>query len=143
MAFLELRTPRDMLEKAKREHARMSAMPDIDHIFNFFVTAHHIRDYVEKSGAATPAQVEELFQDSDMKDCRDLCDKAKHLRLTKRPDPTTHQPSGALGGAPIGALPLGAGGEWELWSNGRTVAIVPLTARVLRKWEAFFERNDL
>lgn len=132
-----------MLEKAKREHARLLATFDIDHIFNFFVTANHIRDYVEKAGSVTSAQIEELFQDNDMKDCRDLCDKAKHLRLTKRPDPMTHRWSGALGGAPIGAVPIGSGGEWELWSNGRTVAILPLAARVLQKWEAFFERHRL
>lgn len=39
-----------MLEKARREHARMSSSFDIDHVFNFFVTANHIRDYVEKTG---------------------------------------------------------------------------------------------
>lgn len=143
MAFLELRTPRDMLEKAKREHARLSSSFDIDHVFNFFVTANHIRDYVEKTGAVPQSQVEAFFQDLDMKDCRDLCDKAKHLRLTKRPDPVTHQWSGAIGGAPIGALPIGANGEWELWSGGRTVEIAPLAAVVLRKWEQFFQQHGL
>jgi hypothetical protein len=37
MAFLELRTPRDMLDRAKREHARLSANFDIENVFNFFV----------------------------------------------------------------------------------------------------------
>jgi hypothetical protein len=143
MAFMELHTPRDMLEKAKREHARLRASFEIDHVFNFFVTANHVRDYVEKSGAATQAEVEVFFQDRDMKDCRDLCDKAKHLRLTKRADPMTHSWSGTIGGAPIGVLPIGGSGEWELWSDGRAVALAPLADRVLQKWEKFFEEQGL
>ena len=78
-----------------------------------------------------------------MKDCRDLCDKAKHLRLSKRPDPTTHQWTGEVGGAPIGALPIGADGEWELWSGDRTVEIAPLALRVLQKWGEFFDQHGL
>lgn len=132
-----------MLEKAKREHARLCSSFDIDHVFNFFVTANHIRDYLEKTGAVSQVQVETLFHDQDMKDCRDLCDKAKHLRLTKRPDPLTHQWSGAFGCAPMGILPMGGSGEWELWSNGRVVAIAPLAARVLEKWELFFDQYGL
>jgi len=143
MAFLELATPRDMLEKTKREHRRLAAGFDIDHVFNFFVTANHIRDYVEKTGAVSQAVSEALYQDQDMKDCRDLCDKAKHLRLTKRPDPMTHCWSGAIGGAPIGVLPIGGSGRWELWSSGRTVDIELLAERMLKKWENFFEANGL
>ncbi|MDO9032245.1 MAG: hypothetical protein Q7V09_17610 [Hydrogenophaga sp.] len=116
---------------------------DIDHVFNFFVTANHIRDYVEQSKAVRQAKVDLLFQDQDLKDCRDLCDKAKHLRLTKRADPMTHKWSGEIGGAPIGVLPIGADGEWELWSGDRTVQIAPLATRVLAKWEQFFENNGL
>ena len=81
MAFLELKTPIDMLEKAKREHARMTAAFEIDHVFNYFVTANHISDYVEKTGAVTKAVLEVLYEHEDMRDCRDLCNKAKHLRV--------------------------------------------------------------
>jgi hypothetical protein len=52
VTFLELRTRRDMLMKAKREHSRLKTIFDIDNVFNFFVTANHIRDYIEKNGAA-------------------------------------------------------------------------------------------
>ncbi|MCW2601755.1 MAG: hypothetical protein JWM02_3584 [Frankiales bacterium] len=143
MAFLELRTPSGMLEKAKREHARLKASFDIDNVFNFFVTANHIRDYIEKNRAVPQADVDKFFSDQDMKDCRDLCDKAKHLRLTKRADPMTHRYSGAIGGAPIGALPLGGDGEWELWSDNRVVNIEQLADRVMAKWEQFFASHGL
>ena len=143
MAFLELRTPRDMLEKARREYARLSGRFDIDHVFNFFVTANHISDYVKESGTVPQAELDVLFQDQDLKDCRDLCDKAKHLRLTKRADPMTHKWGGEIGGAPIGMLPIGADGEWELWSGDRAVEITPLATRGLEKWDLFFEKNGL
>jgi hypothetical protein len=143
MAFLEIRTPRDILAKAKREHERLSCQFNIDNVFNFFVTANHIRDYIEKLDAASQASIDALFQDSDMKDCRDLCDKAKHLYLTKRPDPVTHRWNGALGGAPIGVLPIGGDGRWELWSDGHAVDIERLASRVLKKWDAFFVQNGL
>ena len=143
MTFLELRTPRDMLMKAKREHSRLKTSFDIDNVFNFFVTANHIRDYIEKNGAAPHSKMEEFFEDQDIRDCRDLCDKAKHLRLTKRPDPLTHRWSGVIGGAPINALPIGGDGEWELWSDGRKVNIARLADRVIDKWDEFFSAHEL
>lgn len=143
MAFLELRTPRDMLDKARREYARLAENFNIDNVFNFFVTANHIRDYIEKNGTVKQSLIDRFFTDQEMQDCRDLCDKAKHLRLTKRTDPLTHKWSGCIGGAPIGALPIGADGEWELWSNDRAVNIERLAERVLQKWEEFFELHGL
>lgn len=143
MAFLELSTPRDMLEKAKREYGRLKTNFDIDNVFNFFVTANHIRDYIEKNKVVPQAIVETFCADQDLKDCRDLCDKAKHLRLTKRVDPITHKWSGAIGGAPIGAVPIGGDGEWELWSDGRVVNIEGLADRVIAKWDRFFLSHAL
>ena len=87
MAYFELRTPRDMLDKARREHKRLTERVDIDNVFNFFVTAYHVKDYVEKKASVPQIALESFLADPDIKDCRDLCDKAKHLTLTKRSDP--------------------------------------------------------
>ncbi len=145
MRFLEIRTPRDMLEKARRERARLSARIDVDNVFNFFVTAYHVKDYIEKSGAVPSVVVQELYSEQDMRvrDCRDLCDKAKHLKLTRRADPDTHKWSGAVGGAPIGAIPLGSAGYWELWSGERHIRIVPLASRVMARLDRFFVEKEL
>jgi hypothetical protein len=48
--FFEISSPRHMLEKAKREFARMKAELNTDTIFNFFVTIYHVKDYVEAQG---------------------------------------------------------------------------------------------
>jgi hypothetical protein len=89
MAFFELRTPRDMFAKAEREFQRLQREFTIDNLFNFFVTACHIQDYVRKAASVPQFALEAFLADPDLKDCRDLCDKGKHLRLTQREDPTT------------------------------------------------------
>ena len=143
MAFFELRTPRNMLDKARREHERLLAGFNIDNLFNFFVTVYHIRDYVQKTMAVSPAVLEAFLQDTDLKDCRDLCDKGKHLTLTKRHDPSTSFMSGCFGGAPIGAMPIGAGTVWLLNIDSRSVNVQDLAKRVLEKWETFFAKHGL
>ncbi len=127
-----------MLEKARREHSRLSKNFDIDNIFNFFVTAYHVRDYVLNTGFVPQTAVETFLKDPDLKDCRDLCDKGKHLILTKRKDPTTITMSGCIGGTPIGVLPIGAGNVWILVTETRSVDVQALSDRVLNKWERFF-----
>jgi len=143
MAFFELRTPRDMLEKTRREHQRLAASFDIDNIFNFFVTAYHISDYIRKTASVTQFVLDTFLQDQDIKDCHDLCDKGKHLTLTKRADPTTVIWSGCIGGAPIGELPIGDGDKWGLFVGEREVDVLWLSERVLAKWDEFFASNDL
>lgn len=143
MALFELQTPRDMLEKACREYQRLSERFDIDNLFNFFVTAYHISDYIRKTNTVSQVVLDTFLQDQDIKGCRDLCDKGKHLTLTKRADPTTHIWSGCLGGAPLGVLPLGGGDKWVLLTGVREVDVEWLAQRVLDKWEGFFANHGL
>ncbi|KKB61156.1 hypothetical protein WM40_24800 [Robbsia andropogonis] len=51
MGFFQIKSPLDMLEKARRERNRMVAEVHIDHVYNFFVTVAHVADYVKHSGA--------------------------------------------------------------------------------------------
>lgn len=143
MALFELRTPRDMLDKARREYQRLTERFDIDNLFNFFVTAYHVSDYIRKTGVVAQVVLETFLQDQDIKDCRDLCDKGKHLALSKRPNPTTHVWSGCINGAPINALPINGGDKWVLFTGDRTVDVEWLAERVLRKWETFFAAHNL
>ena len=132
-----------MPAKARREHALLTESFGIDNLFNFFVTAYHISDYIRKTGAAPQAALETFLQDQDIKDCRDICDKGKHLTLTKRPDPSTDVWSGCVGGAPIGALPVGGGDQWMLFTGDREVNVEWLAEQVLTKWEEFFAAHGL
>ena len=72
-----------------------------------------------------------------------MCDKAKHLTLTKRSDPVTHIFSGDIGGAEIGELELGGNDKWVLLTGDREVDVERLTEKVLQKWQTFFQKHDL
>lgn len=144
MSFFHLRTPKDMLEKAHREHGRLTTSWNIDNLFNFFVTAYHIRDYILMTGAVERSELDEFFRDPDMSACRDMCNKGKHLTLVRQPeDPKTLMWSGCLGGAPLGSMPLGAGDVWVLHTADRAIDVKCLAERVLAKWDAFFAAKGL
>jgi hypothetical protein len=143
MAFFELRSPRDMFQKAEREFHRLQHEFTIDHVFNFFVTAYHIKDYVEKATSTSSNVLQTFLTDTDLRDCRDLCDKGKHLRLTKRNDPTTVIWDGTLGGAPLNELPLGGGDKWVLFSGDREIDVEWLAERVIEKWRGFLVQHRL
>lgn len=143
MAFFELRTPTDMLRKAERELARFQSEFNIDNLFNFVVTAYHIQDYVRATAAAPQAALESLLADPDLKACRDLCDKGKHVRLTKRVDPDTDMVDGCFSGAAFGELAFSEGDEWKLVYDDRTVEVRSLAERVIRKWKSFFSRHGI
>ena len=110
---------------------RLAESFDIDNLFNFVVTAYHISDYVRNTESVTQAVLDTFLQDQDIKDCRDLCDKGKHLTLTKRSNPTTRIYSGCIGGAPLGEIPFGGGDKWVLFTGDREVDVEWLAGRVL------------
>lgn len=143
MAFFELRTPRDMLAKAHREYAKLSLCVNIDNVFNFFVTAHHIHDYISSANAVQHSILAEFSKDQDIQDCRCLCNKGKHFVLKGGEDPSTHIWSSLVGGAPLGVMPLGGDDRWMLFFDGREVDVKWLAERVLEKWDCFFEKNGL
>ncbi len=131
-----------MLDKAHREHQRLHEHPDIDNVFNFLVTANHIRDYVQKLGSAPQQAMHASLQDQDIKDCRDLCDKGKHVTLTKRPDPSTRIMSSHIGAGMVGEMMVGGGDTWLLVSGDRQVDVERLGGRVIQKWECFFSTHS-
>ena len=148
MSFFELRTPRHILEKARREHERLTDAFNIDNVFNFFVTAYHIQDYIRKTAAVPQPTLDALdafLKDPDLAATRDLCDKGKHLRLTRRPDPSAiRSVIGPLNTAPLNTIPLNHYAEvWALHSDNRTLDVAVLANRVIEKWETFFAANGL
>ena len=145
LAYFELRTPRDMLEKARREHMRLDANFNIDNVFNFFVTAWHIQDYILRTNAVRQSIVEAFVKDADVQSARDLCDKGKHLSLTKRSDPTTEMHVGnAIPGLAIpGEAMPGSAGKWALRSENGVIHVDELAERVLAKWDCFFAEHKL
>jgi hypothetical protein len=79
MGFFELGTAENMLEKAKHELARLETERSIDHVYNFFVTAYHIVDYLD--GRLPKAAVDAIRHDPLIRLCGDACDKAKSCEI--------------------------------------------------------------
>jgi hypothetical protein len=77
MSYFQLKTPRDMLEKSRREYDRLIADFNIDNVFNFFVTVYHIQDYIKVSGLVAPAVLRTFLNNPELKAARDMCNKGK------------------------------------------------------------------
>ena len=88
--------PQDMLAKARREQARLSdalrthdRTSIADTLFNFAVTAYHVKDWLKQSASASysPSQVEEYIEaDKCLRLCREICNASKHQRLKTVPN---------------------------------------------------------
>jgi hypothetical protein len=145
MPLFELKSPRDMLEKARREHQRLSTQFNIDNLFNFFVTAYHIQDYIRTSEAVAVTVLNAFMEEPDIKSCRDLCDQGKHLKLTRnnRTDPKTRILHGCVNGSPMNTMPVNGGWKWVAYIDSREVDVKRLAERILEKWELFFSENGL
>lgn len=150
--FFDLRTPRDMLAKAQRELAKLESKLDIDNVFNFFVTAYHVRDYLEIQFPALQGDLKNLFEnDSDLNLCNFICNKGKHLEL--RPSKTgtprdktarVHRRPPSIPGAFIPGLSIpGAGALTVFYVNGVEVDVRSLARRIVDKWQAFFQTHSI
>lgn len=108
-AFFEFCTPADLLKKLHRELDRLQKEFDLDHIFNFFVTAFSIRDWVGESREDLKEEICNLYSDEGpLWNCAVLGNKAKHLVLRQN-DPNTLSWSGTLNGSPLNTVLLNGG----------------------------------
>jgi hypothetical protein len=143
--FFGLAKPIDILNKAKRELERLEKQVHIDHVYNFFTTAYHVQDYVKKGTQIPISEVNNFLKNQDLIDCRDICDKGKHLKLTHngRHDPLTIIYDNTLSGnTPLGSFRLDTNDEWILESSdGRKIEVVALAYRVIQKWELFLSQH--
>jgi hypothetical protein len=141
MGFFELETPERMLEKAKREFVRLEAEDSIDHVYNFFVTAYHIVDYLD--GRLAKPIVKAIKTDPLIMLCEDACNKAKHMELThRRPDvktPTIYSVS--LGGPPD---PANESLERRIvWPSGDSEEVISFARSVIAKWDELFLKHEI
>jgi hypothetical protein len=141
--------PRHMFEKAKRDFDKMKANVNTETVFNFFVTAYHIRDYVEnQSKALRDAIFKEFNEDKDFRMCRYICEKGKHMELTHErwkdyQFNTQHNLGGLLDGAPLDAVYLDANESYRLVADGKEIEVIALGQQILQKWERFFKANGI
>lgn len=142
--FFAIRDHRDMLAKAERELARMRDDLGTDAVFNFFVTAYHVMDYVKALGlprAATDA----MYADPDFDLCQFICNKGKHLQLRAGDRDATHTEgvSGMLDMHGFDVLGFDEDIPPGFFVDGTRVDVLRLGRDLVAKWEAFFVVNGI
>ncbi len=141
--FFEIDTPRQMLEKARREFEKLEENLDSDSIFNFFVTAYHMCDYV---AAALPnTDMESIYSNPDFKMCQYICNKSKH-RTLKRNDSkfiTRRCPAARFGEAVFGESVFDGERAYFITDDEEEVDVIELVRRVISLWETFLDEHSL
>ena len=131
----------DMLSKARRDLARLRDDVNIDTVFNFFVTAYHVQDYLRAEAPNRGGEVDALLTDPDLVVCRSICNQGKHLRVDRKANPVGARVSGrsgVIGIGVIGEMVVGAGILWDLTYDGTSHDPIALAQRVLAELEKFF-----
>ena len=142
--FFQFVGPRDILNKAHRDLARLHSDPNIDTVFDFFVTAYHVMDYVKALGTVPATSLDSLYAEEDFQMCQYICNKGKHLALRRGDSYETHRrPGAALGDFTLGETPLGADPAYLVIGDSGQVNVVDLADRIFDRWEAFFRDNAI
>jgi hypothetical protein len=138
--FFALQSPRDMLEKARREFSRLKNDLSTDNVFNFFVTVHHIKDYAKVSGVPD----DQLPGGGDFQLCRIMCNLAKHLAdHGKYKDNKFSLESIMLWDEGLWDESLWEGKLATFYLEGKQVDILEIAERVINDWDAFLTRQGL
>ncbi len=142
--FFEISSPRDLLEKARRDFEKMKDDISCDTIFNFFITVYHVVDYVRAQGIASTQFTQQLYEESDFRMCNFICNKGKHMAL-KAGDPyhLKHDYGAQLGHVILGVTELGAPERFLVIDGTEKVDVLELGERLLNRWEQFFQENNI
>lgn len=143
--FFEYSTPRQMLEKAKRELQRLTEDMTSDNVFNFFVTAYHIVDRIGESDAVSQQNLNDLHSNPDFKKCKYICNKSKHRKLKKYDNEfiTYRRPAAVFGEAVFGESVFNAGRAYFIIDKNESVDVLKLGQNIIHLWEAFFNEHNI
>ena len=151
-----LETPRDLLEKAHRELAVLESaamMQDetqmADALFNFAVTAYHVKDWLEHHLSRTRSSVDVdayVARSPALLICRDLCNAGKHVVLEYKP--VTEAVLASTGSTPPGRALDGSRSDPVyrvviVHKDGSVLDAVELATQAMNAWERFFAAHQI
>ena len=134
----------DMISKARRELARLRDDVNIDTVFNYFVTAYHVQDYLRAE--APKDDVDALLTDADFTICRSICSQGKHLKVDRKAKPVKAKVSGRsgiVGFGVVGEMVVAGDKPWDLTYDGVSHDPIALAERVLATLENFFVAHGI
>ena len=140
--FFEFQSPGAMLEKARRELAKLEADRSTDNFFNLVITTNHIRDYAEACGIIPKHQ---LPGGEDFQLIRELANMAKHLGGSDRTykDNKYSEESVTLWDEGLWDEGLWDGKEAVFEFQGKRVDILKIAEKVINAWDAVLTKYKL
>lgn len=156
----QIATPRDALEKARREFgALQAAVADQDKtrigdcLYNFAVSVYHVKDWVIEQPSSTYSKqdVEALVKATPaLLVCRDVCNASKHRNIRNySPDASsvlTSAPGFTLAVTSRGAGSAPTAPKFRLkivTKDGRRLEVLALGSGALEAWDGFFQQHRL
>lgn len=146
--FFDLADSSRMYGKVVREFEKLTRDFSSDNLFNFFVTAYHVNDYLK---AENDPRASLLRNSASFEWCRIVCNTAKHFRVNidyrvnnhLKKTPETVKYDGGLGGAPLGIMVLSGGDEYIIDIDGKQVCLRKLSSEVMYQLAGIFDDAPL
>jgi hypothetical protein len=132
-------------EKLKKVLKRIDEAVHKDDLDDFFKTAYHLIEIIEKDAATTPIQktgATALRLDVDFRICREIANSSKHFGLDARRNPApVFKNASTLEGFGVGRYGMSAYGVGEQsisihLSDGTSIDAQGLVRRIFEKWSA-------
>ena len=140
----ELRSPADLLAKLGRELERLRTAPnDVDHAFNFFVTAEHMLDWLHPGNKGKARRAEIRKAEPLLQLVSHLASGAKHFdylsshhQSVARSGMVRRHPSFKMRRMMPDQLQVQAVGAAGLAVGGSGIPVIELAERVYAYWKA-------
>jgi hypothetical protein len=146
MLTFGLRTPRDLLEKLKRDGTLLDDEVTSDRFFNFVITGYSLIDWLKHEPTVARSDVEAMYQDQWIKICGDIANASKHFSLTTRTpiaSKVNSQQGFGVGRFGKGGFGVGEEGIVIELNDGSSFSCLELVRKVIETWEEFFRVHAL
>ena len=142
-----LKNSRDLYEKLKRDANRLEEQVSSDAMFDFFITAHHLREWI-KHDRALPRESRKrlttIERRPEIKMCADIATASKHMSALRRETKIREVKSRkGFGHGRLGKGPFGNGEEEitiEL-NTGESINALDFCGKILELCRPLFEAS--
>jgi hypothetical protein len=146
-----LKTPRDMLGKLKREHARLENEVTGDDLMNFVISGYHLIDWIRNNASvssAVTADAKLMYDNTYVAVCRDLANGSKHFELKSDYKDRVTDKTSVISGYGTGRYGKDAYGVGEpsiiiVLTDGQRFDALQFGKEVIAAWEGFFVKHGL
>jgi len=141
-------TSKELYEKAQLEYKTLIEDISPYNIFNFFVTAYHLKDYIKSEFDLN--ETDDIRDFGDMNELLNIAgfiaNKGKHFELNNSHNMETRYYSGKGDGTMLcdGTWCIGEGEAYKIMDNEEIIhSIQDLAKRFMDEWEKFIDEKEL